>query len=107
MTSKSFFAAAFVIASAMAPVLASPAMAADAAETQVAVVRTSDLNLYSPQGQSTLRARIAGAVNQVCGSAAGVLSIEERRAISVCRTKARNTALAAARTREDRMLAQR
>ncbi len=106
MKHNTFFAAAFVLAAAVAPSLASAATTG-AMDTQVAVVRTSDLNLATPQGQSTLNARIAGAVNRVCGSATGALSIEERRTISVCRAKARNTALAVARTREGQMLAQR
>jgi UrcA family protein len=106
MTSKTFFAAACVLAAAIAPSLASAATT-DAMETNVAVVRTSDLNLSTPQGQATLNARIAGAVSRVCGSATGAISIEERRAISVCRAKARNTALAVARTREGQVLAQR
>lgn len=106
MTHKTFFTAAFVLASALAPALAAAAPIGGY-ETQVAVVRTSDLDLSSPKGQSTLNTRIASAVNRVCGSATGSISIEERRAITVCRTKARNTALAVARAREDQVLAQR
>lgn len=107
MTHKTFFTAAFVLASALAPSLATAATASDGTETSVAVVRTSDLNLASPEGQSTLNARITGAVNRVCGTATGAISIEERRAITACRAKARNTALAVARTREGQVLAQR
>ncbi len=106
MKSKTFLTAAFVLASALAPALASAAPA-NGMETKVAVVHTSDLNLASDEGQSTLAARIASAVNRVCGTPTGSIGIEERRAISACRTKARNSALAVARTREDQVLAQR
>lgn len=106
MTNKTFIAAAFVLASALAPSLAS-ASTSEGTDTSVAVVRTSDLNLSSKAGQATLNARITGAVNRVCGTATGAISIEERRAITVCRAKARNSALAMARTREAQVLAQR
>lgn len=106
MKSRTFFTAACVLATAIAPSLAN-AGTTGAMETHVAIVRTSDLNLSSPQGQATLHARIAGAVSRVCGSATGAISMEERRAVSVCRTKARNAALAVARTRGDQQLAQR
>ena len=105
MTSKTFLAAACVLASALAPTLASAAT--DAYETKVAVVRTGDLDLRTPEGQSALNARISGAVNRVCGTTAGSIGVEERRAITVCRAKARNAALAVAKTREDQMLAMR
>ncbi|WP_298194777.1 UrcA family protein [Novosphingobium sp.] len=106
MTNRIFFASAFVLASALAPTLATAAPA-NGMETKVAVVHTSDLNLASDEGQSTLDARITSAVNRVCGTATGSIGIEERRAIAVCRTKARNSALAVARPREDKVLAQR
>ncbi|WP_421853279.1 UrcA family protein [Novosphingobium sp.] len=107
MTNKTFLAAAFVLASALAPALAVAAPNSGAMETKVAVVRTADLNLASPQGKSTLGTRIAFAVNQVCGAAASTVSIEERVAITKCRAKARNTALAVAKIRQDQVLAQR
>jgi UrcA family protein len=107
MTIKPFFTAAFVLASALAPVLALAAPLSDGMVTKVAVVRTSDLNLASAEGQSKLAARITGAVNRVCGTATGSISLEERRAITVCRAKAHNAALALARTREETVLAQR
>lgn len=107
MTNKTFLAAAFVLASAIAPTLAAAAPTSGGMETKVAVVRTSDLNLASPQGQATLGTRISVAVNRVCGSGIGSISIEERRAITQCRAKARNTALAIARIRKDQVLAQR
>ncbi|GEO00878.1 hypothetical protein NSE01_27100 [Novosphingobium sediminis] len=106
MSQRSFLTAAFILASALAPSLAAAATASDGMEQSVAVVRTSDLNLASPEGQSTLNARITGAVNRVCGTATGAISIEERHAITVCRAKTRNTALAVARIREGQMLAQ-
>lgn len=107
MTNKNFLAAAFVLASALAPVLAIAAPNAGAMETKVAVIRTADLNLASPQGQSTLGTRISVAVNHVCGTTVGSVSIEERRAITKCRAKARHTALAIAKIRQDQVLAQR
>ena len=107
MMHKTFCTATFVLASALAPALAAAAPLSNGMETKVAVVRTSDLNLASPEGQSTLGARISAAVNRVCGSAAGSISIEERRAITVCRNKARNAALAVAKTREEQVYAQR
>lgn len=107
MATKKFLTAAFVLASALAPALAAAAPFADAMETKVAVVRTSDLNLASDEGQSTLNARITSAVNRVCGTATGSISIEERRAITQCRTKAHNSALALAKSREELVLAQR
>ncbi len=107
MTMKPFLAATFVLASAFAPVLAIAAPLSDGMETKVAVVRTSDLNLASAEGQSTLAARITGAVNRVCGTATGSISMEERRAVTSCRAKAQNAALALARSRETTVLAQR
>lgn len=107
MTNKTFLAAAFVLASAIAPTLAAAAPMSDGMETKVAVIRTSDLNLASPQGQSTLGTRISVAVNRVCGASFGSISLEERRAITKCRAKARNTALAIAKIRQDQVLAQR
>ncbi|MBX9885311.1 MAG: UrcA family protein [Novosphingobium sp.] len=109
MTSKTFFAAtlAFAAMTAFTPAFASAAPAADEADVSATVVRTADLNLASDEGMSTLKARIAGAVNQVCGTSAGTMTVQERLAINACRAKARNAALAAARSRNDQMLAQR
>ena len=107
MTIKPFFAAALTLASALAPVLAIAAPLSDAMETKVAVVHTSDLNLASPEGQSTLGARITAAVNRVCGTATGSISLDERRAITACRAKAHNSALALVKSSEERVLAQR
>ncbi len=106
MTTKTFlFAATFAFAAISAPAFAAPA--ADDATINVAVVRTADLNLASDEGRSTLMGRIAGAVNRVCGTATGTISLEERIAINACRAKARNAALAAARAQNDQVLAQR
>lgn len=107
MTTKTFLAAAFVLASAIAPSLASASTMVGGMETTVAVVRTADLDLGTEQGQSTLHARISGAVNQVCGTATGSLNLEERRAVTACRAKARTAALAVAGIRQDQVLAQR
>lgn len=56
MNQKRFFTAAFVLASALAPALAAAAPM-DGYATSVAVVRTSDVDLSSLHGQSTLDAR--------------------------------------------------
>jgi UrcA family protein len=109
MITKTFLAATTAATVAFcafsAPAFAAPA--ADDAEVSVAVVRTADLNLTSDEGQATLKARIAGAVTQVCGTNTGTISLEERLAINACRAKARNAALAAARSRNDQVLARR
>lgn len=112
MNTKSFLAATFVPAVAFAalaaPAFASAAPVADDATVQVAVVSTADLNLSSNEGMATLKSRIAGAVNRVCGTSMGTISLDERIAINTCRAKARNAALAAAKSsRGDQMLAQR
>lgn len=115
MITKTVLAATFAPAPALAlafaamvtPAFASAAPAAEDATVQVAVVTTSDLNLSTDEGQSTLKARIAGAVNRVCGTSTGTISLEERHAINACRAKARHAALAAAKARGDQMLAQR
>ena len=99
--------AAVTLAALLAPALASAAPVSDEANVQVAVVRTSDLNLSSEEGMTTLMARINGAVGHVCGTPTGTISLEERLAINTCRTKARTAALAAARSHSDQRLAQR
>jgi UrcA family protein len=105
MTNKTFITA-FVLASALAPALATAAPS-NGMETTVAMVRTADLNLASAEGRATLGSRITGAVDRVCGAASGTVSIEERRIITACRAKARTTALAAAKVRADQTLALR
>lgn len=94
MPSKPFLAATFVLASALAPVLAGAAPISGAMETKVATVRISD------------DARISAAVNRACGTATGSISLEERGAITLCRAEAQNSALALAKSREERVLAQ-
>lgn len=105
MTSKTVIAA-FVLASALAPALAAAAPS-NGVETKVAVVRTADLNLASPEGRSTLGSRITGVVDRMCGTSSGTVSIKERRVIAGCRAKARSMALELARIRQDQTLAQR
>lgn len=105
MTNKTFISA-FMLASALAPALATAAPS-DGMETRVATVRTADLNLASAEGRATLGSRISGAVERVCGAGYGNVSIEERHLIAACRNKARTTALADAKLREDQTLALR
>lgn len=111
MNTKTFFAATFAatiaLAATCAPALASSAPAAGDADIKVAVVRTADLNLTSDEGQLTLKDRISGAVNRVCGATTGTISLEERLAIKNCRVNAQRAALAAARSQQDQVLAQR
>lgn len=111
MNTKTFFAATFAatiaLAATSAPAFASAAPAAGETDIQVAVVNTADLNLSSNEGQATLKARIFGAVNRVCGAPTGTISLEERLAINTCRINARRAALAAAKSQEDPVLAQR
>lgn len=111
MNTKTFFAATFAATLALAasctPAFASPAPAADDANIKVAVVHTADLNLASDEGQSTLKDRISGAVNRVCGAATSTISLDERLAIKNCRVNAQRAALAAARSQQDQVLAQR
>ncbi|WP_421853282.1 UrcA family protein [Novosphingobium sp.] len=105
MTNKTIITA-FVLASALAPALATAAPS-NGMETKVAVVRTADLNLTTPEGRSTLGNRITGAVDRVCGTSIGTISLEEHRVIAGCRAKARSMALALAKIRQDQVLAQR
>ncbi|WP_421853276.1 UrcA family protein [Novosphingobium sp.] len=111
MNTKTFFAATFAATIALAataiPTVASAAPATIDTDIKVAVVRTADLNLASDEGQATLNTRIVGAVNRVCGAPLGTISLEERVAINTCRNNARRAALAAAKSQEDQMLAQR
>lgn len=101
------FAAAFAFGAITAPAFANTAPATDDGNVSVAMVRTADLNLANADGQATLKARIAGAVNRVCGTSTGTITPQERLAINTCRAKARRAALAAAKSREDQVLAQR
>jgi UrcA family protein len=101
------FAAAISLAAMLTPAFANAAPVSDDATIQVAVVSTADLNLTTDEGQATLKARISGAVNRVCGTSTGTISLEERLAINTCRAKARNAALAAAKSHQDQVLAQR
>lgn len=109
MITKTTLAATLAVTVALCatttPAFAAPAT--DDPNVNVAVVRTADLNLASDEGQTTLKARIAGAVSRVCGSATGMISHEERLAINTCRAKARRAALAAAMPHQDPVLAQR
>ena len=64
---------------------ASPALAqAPAQETNVSLVRTSDLDLNSPGGQRTLDQRLANAARDVCGTASD-LDLEGKNAVRKCR----------------------
>lgn len=107
MTRKTFLAATFAFAAITAPALVHAAPVANDANVSVAVVHTADLNLASDEGQATLKARISGAVSRVCGTSTGTITQQERQAINACRAKARNAALAAARSQSDQMLALR
>ena len=100
-------AATVALAALLAPALANAAPASNEATVQVAVVRTSDLNLSSDEGMTTLKARIDGAVGRVCGTSNGTISLQERLAINTCRAKARTAAMAAIRSHSDQVLAQR
>ena len=107
MITKTFIAAAtLVLVSSLVPAHAAAATSGGY-EVSVATVQTADINLSSPEGKSALKARIASAVNKVCGVSSGSIDIEERRAINACRAKARTAALASARAREEQALAQR
>ncbi len=107
MIPAAIFVATAALTALLAPAFAFAAPAADDATVQVAVVSTGDLNLSSDEGMATLKARISGAVNHVCGTATGTISLEERLAVNNCRAKARTAALAAARSHSDQVLAQR
>ncbi|GEO00877.1 hypothetical protein NSE01_27090 [Novosphingobium sediminis] len=107
MIPAAIIATTVVLAAMLIPALAKAAPVTEDATIQVAVVSTGDLNLSSDEGMSTLKARISGAVNRVCGTSTGTISLEERIAINACRAKARTAALAAVRTHSDQMLAQR
>lgn len=107
MIPAAIFAATVALAALLAPVFANAAPVSDDATVQVAVVSTGDLNLSSDEGMATLKARIAGAVNRVCGTSTGTISLDERLAVNTCRAKARTAALAAARSYSEQVLAQR
>lgn len=107
LLAPAIFAATVALAALLAPVFAFAAPAGEEATVQAAVVSTSDLNLSSEEGMATLKARITGAVDRVCGTVNATVTLEQRRAISTCRTKAHNAAMAAVRPRSDQMLAQR
>lgn len=100
-------AAAAALAAMMVPAFANAAPVSDEVTVQVAVVKTSDLNISKDEGMATLKARIAGAVGRVCGTATSTISLQERLAINACRAKARRAALAAARSQSEQVLAQR
>lgn len=53
-----------------------------------AIVRLSDLDLTSPIGKRLLARRLNGAIEQVCGSYAGVNDISEQMDIDDCRVVA-------------------
>lgn len=111
MNAKTFlsatFAATIAFGAMISPVSAHTSSTADDATIQVEVVNISDLNLSSDEGQATLKARINSAVNRVCGATYSTISLDERLAVNKCRNKARNAALAAARSQSDQMLARR
>lgn len=107
MIPQTFIAAAtLVLASSLIPASAAAA-STGGYEVNVATVQTNDINLSTPEGKAALKARIANAVNKVCGVSGGSIDIEERRAINACRAKARTAALASAKIREEQALAQR
>lgn len=86
-TAKTLFAAA---ALAIVP-------AAAHAETVSTSVSYADLDLSSPQGQATLKTRIAMAVNTVCGSANGAIDLAQRMEVNKCRSAAMHNAFAQAK----------
>lgn len=59
---------------------------------RTAVVRLNDLNLASFRGRSMLKVRIAGAIEEVCGSYANVTEASEADSIGACRAAARQSA---------------
>jgi UrcA family protein len=63
-----------------------PAFAADP-EAPSRLVSYADLNLSSPAGMARLNRRIASAVEAVCGSYAGTVSVAEEQDITRCRTE--------------------
>lgn len=92
-TAKTILAVAALV---LAPSIASScvhAEAVDGRETVSTAVSYADLNLSSPQGQATMKARIAAAVTNVCGTPDNNLML--RMEINKCRTKAMHDAYAA------------
>lgn len=53
-----------------------------------AVVSYADLNLASAQGQRTLKRRLSGAIEEVCGSFANVTEYSEEIHVTRCRAAA-------------------
>lgn len=101
------FVAMAALVAFVAPIYAFAAPVTDDVIVEATVVTTADLNLANEEGRSALKTRIASAVNRVCGASNGTISLEERLAMNACRAKARNAALAAAKSRGDQVLAQR
>ncbi len=87
-----------------AAIKAAPALAqeAGAAETNVSLVRTADLDLGSASGQRTLDRRLANAAREVCGTASDV-DIAGKNDVRECR----DDTLAKARSQRDGILAAR
>lgn len=79
----------------------------DGREATTTAVRIGDLNLATASGKATLNARVASAVNRVCGVSGGVVDLQERQVVNQCRAKARHDALAAAQVGEAAVLATR
>lgn len=58
----------------------------------VAIVRLADLDLASPAGQRVLKHRLAGAIEEVCGSYANVTDWAEIDGVTQCRASATRSA---------------
>lgn len=93
----------FVLASSLAAITASPAVAAPA-ETGTRIVSAADLDLASAAGRARLDQRIAAAVRAVCGAASsadlrGLHEIRACRAETLARVAVPQPAVAFAGTR--------
>jgi UrcA family protein len=80
------FAAIGAVLSLTGPVHAEPV------EAVTAKVIIGDLDLASDHGKSVLKHRIAGAIEEVCGSYANVTDWNELESIDACRRAARQSA---------------
>lgn len=96
MTKFSITTARTVLAAAA--LIATPAIAH--AEAFSTTVSYADLNLSTPQGQATLKSRIAMAVTKVCGANDAMLDLAQRVEISKCRAKASHDAYASAKIKQ-------
>ncbi|HUE79079.1 MAG TPA: UrcA family protein [Sphingomicrobium sp.] len=81
---------------------AAPALAQEpaAAEINVSLVRTADLDLGTAAGQRKLERRLASAAREVCGTASDV-DIEGKNAVRKCRVET----LASGRAQRDSLVA--